>query len=97
MKKSLAVVLLALMVVSVPVAYAAAESFVGYCDSCGHETSMETEYRMYSTWYDDEYHLISFYWVTTCIECGEDTHVWDTDSLEAHTFNDIGVCINCID
>ena len=97
MKKILAVVLAALMFVSVPAVYAAAESSVGFCDVCGHETSMETEYVMYSTWYDDEYHLISFYWVTTCLECGNDTHVLDTDPLESHTFNDIGVCINCID
>ena len=96
MKKTLAVVLAVLMLVSIPVVYAAVEGVVAWCDICGHETTWEDVEMMYITYEDESNHLVSFYIHPTCLECGTMLEgVFETDSLEGHSVDENNWCDGC--
>ena len=97
MKKILAVVLAALMVVGVPAVYAVVnEPYTDFCWECGEPTTWDNVENMYITYYDKYSHLVSFYLHPTCTSCylqyeGE----FITDSLEPHSVDENGYCSGC--
>ena len=60
-----------------------------WCDFCQNYTSLyEVEYGPYFDPYDDDYHLVTFYYFDYCSNCNNLYAIFDTDSLEGHSFTE---------